>query len=376
MRSSAFAEIPNVKRRIPFKIDRTDRRGLVVQLAEGLKRSIADGVFKPGDVLPTWREMSEELGVSLRIPREAMARLVSAGVLSSCPRRGTVVLSRTAGGGKRVVIAVAEQQSVSFYTATLIARIRSFLTRRGYRVDVVACEHDQNGADDVRPIEAALESRCELLVSMVENKTAWKRISTWKLPPVLFLGDVPRKRMRGCGRIVIDNNRAVGDFVRHCQERGIRRVVEIGMGGGGSQSAFRLLRRAGIETERLVVRVYPNEWLLSATIRRAMEITGEYVRAHRRGLPELLLLDDDFIANGALVALLDAGVKVPRDIRVVTFANKGFGPVFPVGLTRLEMNAVSDGDFVAESILAFLREKVLPDGVVLGTTYFKGESFW
>lgn len=365
-----------MKCRLPFGIDREDRRGLVVQVVDGLKRSIAEGFFKPGDVLPTWREIADELGVSLRIPREATARLVSAGVLSSCPRRGTVVLSRTAGGGKRVVIAVAEQMSVSYYAATLISRTRSTLTRQGYRVDVVACGRDQNGADDVRPIEAALESPCELLVSMVENKTAWKRISTWKLPPVLFLGDVPKKRMRGCGRIVIDNNRAVGDFVRHCRERGVRRVVEIGMGGGGSQSAFRLLRRAGIEAERLAVRVYPNEWLLSATIRRAMEVTGEYVRAHRRSLPELLLLDDDFIANGALTALLDAGLKVPRDIRVVTFANKGFGPVFPVGLTRLEMDAIADGDFVAERILAFLRDRIMPDGVVLGTSYIRGESFW
>lgn len=364
-----------MNRKVPFEIDRSDRRGLVVQLVDCLKQSIKDGFFKPGDVLPSWREIADELGVSLRIPREATARLVAAGVLSSCPRRGTIVLSRAAGGGKRVVIAVAEQQSVSYYAATLIARIRSALTGKGFRVDVVTCGRDQNGADDVRPIEAALESRCELLVSMVENKTAWKRISTWRLPPVLFLGDVPKRRMRGCGRVIIDNNRAVGDFVRHCQERDIRKVLEVGMGQTGGQSACARLRRAGIETDYLLVRVWRNEWILSAMARRAMEVVGEYVRTHRQELPQLLLLDDDYVANGALLALLDAGVKVPRDLRVVTFANKGFGPVFPVGLTRLEMNAVSDGDFVAERILSFLRDHVLPDGLVLGTSYVRGESF-
>lgn len=365
-----------MRRKLPFEVDRNDRSSLVVQVANGLKRSIAEGFFKPGDVLPTWREISEELDVSLRIPREAMARLVAAGVLSSCPRRGTIVLSRTAGSGKRVVIAVAEQQSVSYYAATLIARIRSALTGKGFRVDVVTCGRDRHDEDDVRPIEAALEGRCELLVSMVENKTAWKRISTWKLPPVLFLGDVPRRRMRGCGRIVIDNNRAVGDLVRHCQERGIRKVLEVGMGRTGGQSACACLRRAGIGTDYLTVRVCRNEWILSAVARRAMEVVGEHIRTHRQDLPQLLLLDDDYVANGALLALLDAGVKVPRDLCVVTFANKGFGPVFPVGLTRLEMNAVADGDFVAERILAFLRDRVLPDGLVLGTSYIRGESFW
>ena len=364
-----------MKRRIPFKIDRTDRRGLVVQLTEGLKRLIADGFFKPGDVLPTWREMSEELGISMRVPRDAMARLVSEGVVSSRPHRGAVVLSRLGGSGRRVVIAVAEQMSTSFYSATLIARIRARLFRLGYRVDMVTCGFTPDGKDDISPIETALGTPCELLVSMVENATAWKRIAEWKLPPILFLGDVPRNPIPGCGRITIDLNRANAELVNHCRERGIRRVVEVAMPGRGSLKVCRLLRRVGVEVESVSVRPYRNEYILSALVRGAMLNFSDYLRSHHDDLPDLAVFTDDFIATGALTALLSEGLRVPRDIRIVTFANKGFGPVFPVGLTRMEMDAVSDGDFIAERIVDYLRNQRMPDGLVLGPAYIRGESF-
>ena len=364
-----------MRRKLPFKVDRNDRSGLVVQVVEGLKRSIAEGFFKPGDVLPTWREIAEELGVSMRIPREAMARLVSEGLVSSRPHRGAVVLSRLGGSGRRVIIAVAEQMSTSFYAATLIARIRARLFRLGYRVDTVTCGFTPDGKDDVGPIEMALGTPCELLVSMVENATAWRRISEWKLPPILFLGDVPERPIPGCGRITIDLNRTDAELVNHCRERGIRRVVEVGMPGRGNLKVARLLRRIGIEVERVLVRPYRNEYILSALVRGAMLNFGDYLRSHRTGLPDLAVFTDDFLANGALTALLSEGLSIPRDIRVATFANKGFGPVFPVGLTRMEMDAVSDGDFIAERIVEFLHARTMPDGIILGPAYIRGESF-
>ena len=57
--------------------------------------------------------------------------------------------------------------------------------------------------------------------------------------------------------------------------------------------------------------------------------------------------DGDFIAIGVFNALLAAGLRVPQDIRVVTFSNRGFGPVFPVPLPRIEMDAYADGQKVS-----------------------------
>ena len=41
-----------VARKVPFSVSRNDGRKFVVQVADGLKKAIIDGYYKPGDTLP------------------------------------------------------------------------------------------------------------------------------------------------------------------------------------------------------------------------------------------------------------------------------------------------------------------------------------
>ena len=50
--------------RLPFAVARSSRTTLVNQVAEGLRRCIASGFYRAGDVLPTTRDLAEMLGVS------------------------------------------------------------------------------------------------------------------------------------------------------------------------------------------------------------------------------------------------------------------------------------------------------------------------
>ena len=62
--------------RLPFEIDRSSDTSLISQVADGLRRAIVVGVYPIGSTLPTFKEMSAGLGVSMNVVRAAMGSLV------------------------------------------------------------------------------------------------------------------------------------------------------------------------------------------------------------------------------------------------------------------------------------------------------------
>lgn len=361
---------------LPFSLDRENRRPLSAQMFEGVRQAIVDGFWKPGDALPTWAEWADALDVSMRVPREAMSRLAAEGWINVRTRVGSTVLchkSREWSG--RVAIVISEQYGFSFYAATLINKMRAAITGAGFAVTIVYCKRCRlSGKDDLSEVEALLRRPMDLIVSMI-GIGPWRRISVTELPPILFLGDAPRRKWNGCGQISIDLNLATSDFVSHCVAKRIKRVLEVGMRGTDGVQSVGRLRYRGIEAERLQVPFSPGSGFFENLIESAMMTLGHYLDLHRGKLPSVILLADDYIAIGALTAILHRRIRVPRDVRLVTFANKGFGPVFPCKLTRLEMDAESDGEHVGGLIAEYLKGGPMPDGVRLGPHYRVGESF-
>ena len=64
-----------IRDRLPFAVVRSSRATLVEQVAEGLRRAIDSGFYKPGDVLPTTRDLATALGVSRIVTRAAVREL-------------------------------------------------------------------------------------------------------------------------------------------------------------------------------------------------------------------------------------------------------------------------------------------------------------
>ena len=63
--------------RIPFKIDRKVKDGLVSQVVDGFRQAIRNGFYKAGDTLPTIRALAPRLGVSVRVTAEAVKALAA-----------------------------------------------------------------------------------------------------------------------------------------------------------------------------------------------------------------------------------------------------------------------------------------------------------
>ncbi|MDH7475766.1 MAG: GntR family transcriptional regulator [Anaerolineae bacterium] len=72
-------------------ISRNHPLPLYYQLMEGLRRRIEEGEWKPGDLIPSERELSETYGISRMTVRQALAELVNDGLLRRDQGRGTFV---------------------------------------------------------------------------------------------------------------------------------------------------------------------------------------------------------------------------------------------------------------------------------------------
>ena len=86
-----------------------------------------------------------------------------------------------------------------------------------------------------------------------------------------------------------------------------------------------------------------------------MKTFDELLSGGRKWLPDALFFSDDGIASGALLAMSRHGVEAPRDVRIVTFSNKGLGPVYFRPLARFENNPERNAAEVARYIEARLK---------------------
>src|SRR5262249_42971176 len=70
------------------------RRSLHGQVAHDIGRRILGGLVKPGELLPSETELSQQLGVSRTALREAIKVLAGKGLIESRPKTGTRVRPR------------------------------------------------------------------------------------------------------------------------------------------------------------------------------------------------------------------------------------------------------------------------------------------
>ena len=94
----------------------------------------------------------------------------------------------------------------------------------------------------------------------------------------------------------------------------------------------------------------------------------------RSAFPDVVLFWDDFVAQGALTAFLERGLKIPHDVKVVTLSNRGLGPVYSAALTRVECDASETGEKVAAYVLARLAKGRIPPSPVIAPRYVFGRT--
>ena len=367
-----------VKRKLPFEVSRGVALPLITQIVEGFRRAIECGVYPPGTALPTLSEVAEAAGVSMIVAVRAFRRLKDEGLVQSRPGIGTTVVDRGRRNWRGHVVMVSFKLQTNYYFANASAIMREKLHAEGYIVSDVSVVQNADGAFDFAGLERMLSGPVSLVVLFGDFGEASKKVSQSGIPFVSV--GAPVEGVKGCvGWIGFDTAPAIAEFAAHCAASKIRKAVVVS--AVYPKTASRVaqgvaeLRKVGIEVEEWRVRnrivVSPEDRLDNLAIRNF----GIRLAKGKSVLPDIFFFGDDYIAKGALLALLGAGVRIPEDVKVVSWSNRGDGPFFLKRVTCIEADPIVGGTTLAGAVMSYLSGKGFPKDARLTVSYRIGETF-
>ncbi len=362
-----------VYKKLPFSLDRARHGDLVNQISGGLRTAIVTGYYAPGDILPPVRDLARLLGVSKGIAEQSLARIREEGLVSPRPRIGSVVCAKEHPLWKGQIVIVVPPGRGNPLENAIYAILRDALTSAGYltaSATVAATRRER--FDDFALLDTVLRQQTDLVIELEDRPTIGNWLSKRGVPFIRLSND--DFRPPSCvGLIRRRDDLALPDFVAHCREAGVKSLLQVQAYSRGN--AAEVLAAEGVRV---------TNWRVPSSIDQgngydlsswAAETFSKRLAKGRSWLPDLIFFNDDHLATGALMALGAAGVRIPEDVRVATWANRRYGPVYVKPLTRMEMDIDAVGNKLADAALDYLRTGSFPSDVVIGPEYIRGETF-
>ena len=336
-----------------------------------LKEQIAFGRIKGGERLPTMNEISKATGLSFYQARNVVERLVREGYARSRPHEGTFVLSR----GKnilrgRVLITYPDVDICRYYPTQLLDTINRRLTASGYAVTVNAFPYGAGG--NLSQLRSELLRVPDLVIACRATPKVQKCLAESGVNHIFAYGDKPTA---GGGNpwIRFSFGEALRQFVEHCKRAGVKHVVQVRFENDELSNAGRALTARGIDSSWMTIsRPEGGRSRFEGIVHCACETFQALPRSR---LPNLLLFWNAFVAQGALMAFLDRGIRIPEDVKVVSLSDVGFGPAYVRPVTRFECDPVDAGEKISEFALAVLAKGRIPPPPVVEPQYIFGATF-
>lgn len=362
----------------PFKVDRTLHTSLAVQLSDALRTAIRTGYYAPGDVLPPIREMSEMTGISCVLVSRAIRILKEERLVCPRPHIGIVVCDSKSPMWKGQTLIVVPSGGSIQYLTVVGDVLRDMLTKEGYLPLVATVLRKEDGSCDFSLLDMMIHHQIDVVVQLHDQP----EISQWLSDKGISFVRFSKTMLDSCknclGTVLRKNTAAVGDFVELCRENGVKSVLQISMDSKHPVDVRNALEGIGIAADEWKVVVRNGRHIPGTQVARASAdaFTARLEKEGRKWLPDVLFFQDDYLAMGALTALQAAGVRIPEDVGVVTWANVncGCGPIFVKPLTRIEANAAEDGAHLAGIVLEGLRTGKYEPGEV-APVFIPGETF-
>ena len=360
---------------IPFCVGRSLGISLARQIADGIRSSIETGHYKPGQVLPTRKEFARALGVSERAPREAVALLAAEGLVYTRRCLGCVVAKPGERQWLGRVLLVLGDYDLGYYYAALFEAFSARMIEAGYMVTRLPCPVRDGRKLDVSALQSALRQSFDLVISLQTDKRV---VSLLRKSGVRHQVFSYREQAEADDEesIFVGVDKALADVVGHCERRGVKSIIQVGLKGMREIQDLRdYVLHTGIRLVSWDVPSSRDRTGVENITYGAMQAFADRLAHGRRWLPDVLFFRDDYIAVGALTALLQAGVRVPEDVRVVTVSNRGNSPVFPKSLARIELDPERNGTIYAERALHVLEPARFKRGGIVAYRYLPGDTF-
>ena len=332
---------------------------------EGLTQSLRAGEFEVGRRLPGDKDLAARFGVSYMTARRAVNEMVEASLLERRIGDGTYVRQ-------------SSQERLSTTTLNLIcttyegATTKAFLqlaasaaARRGWRAHVIRihCDHDATALRALREGEPSL-----LLADEELFKGPLSKALQAARPRAVVLGW--RLDEQGVPSVLADDARAVGLAWEHLRELGHRKIAFLCNHAGSANERVQiaawnaLAPRHQSDAARRAWLIQANTPQFQCASRYAYDAMRGWLKTHRGEVSALISVSDE-LTLGALCALRDAGVEVPRAMALVNLNDSAAMEFSNPRVTCVDVDLAGHVETALSMIDAALRGESLDSNLQL-----------
>lgn len=311
-----------------------DPRGTL--LYSNLRKRISSGELKPGECLPSARELQKEFGISYHATLAALGRLEKETLITRKQGSGTFVSDspgQTGSDGQGTAVRVVASFHSHFgelFLSPLLGTVRTELEKQGARHSIAILRKEDAWSNEewVQRIQETADTGNADVVLHVCPSEPWLSLPTTR-PTVFVAQDMETAwaETRGYDIVTVNARQSGAIASRYLREVGCERVAMVGVRwSDGRLSPHSYQRLRGFEMERDAA--IPESMMF--TCKRHTPSSGAEV------VPEILALDPlpdavfaatDDLAYGLCHALLAHGIKPGKDIKVI--GCDGQPPLYP-----------------------------------------------
>ena len=342
---------------------------LYLAAKDRIREAIDGGMFGPGEQMPSTKELSEQLEISLVTAHRALQELVNAGILQSSQGKGTFVHQAYLEGRRtvsesRVGIVFHPDASIGdFYYAQVIEGVRQ--AAHAMHVDLVLLRFEEdvkkecNGFLYINPTRTEVESH---LANGNGNGHANKR----RLPNVVVSA---RSEATNVCSVDVDNVQLASQAVTHLLGHG---HTQIGYIGGTEEISNNHDRWQGYSATLADRRITPKpQWILKCAGGRLNDREkNELIRLlSSPQRPTAIFAAGYYFALDVYAAAQTIGLKIGEELSVVGVDDPPSAAYLSPPLTTMRQPLVELG----HSAITALVERIRNDGAPVQNRLLQAE---
>ena len=338
------------------------KRPLYREIASTIRSQISAGTLAPGTRLPSTVDLAKEWESNYFTVHTALSCLVKEGFLARLHGRGTYVAdfkSRFTCAGIYYGEDIWLNEESAFYRS-LHSALQSRFARLDKKTLIFVDSRPPHKQKKALPslAEAVRQREIQCLICPLHNKWEFPALSNFSLPTAFFTGETPN-------RVLYQPQLFIEEGLRRLAAQGCHSVGLISNISPDENEVGRPFYESfyqGSKAEGMIIR---KNWIYAPPASTPQ--IAEYGYDSFRKLwslpekPEGLIVCYDSVMRGVITAILEARVRVPEQLKIVSHRNSHVNLLCPFPVT---WGATSE-DFIAEAMirqieLQFKGEKTAP----------------
>ena len=275
---------------------------------ERIRDAIDAGVFGPGEQMPSTKELSDQLEVSLVTAHRALQELVNAGILQRSQGKGTFVHQaylegrRTIGESRIGLVLHRDASLADFYHSQILEGVRQ--ASQEFNVDLILLRYDE----DIR-------RECNGFLYINPPASEAETIAARRKTPTVIIGAAPEGS--SISATDVDNLHLARQAVAHLTGLG---HTAIGFVGGSDEDTQQRDRWNGFVAALADKQLAPRpQWVLKSNGYRLADRDKSDLARLLNGAsrPTALFASGYFFALDVYAAADKAGLRIPQDLSVI-----------------------------------------------------------